>query len=229
MVIVKIFADKHYLIGDLIETFDFKEVLLSLNSLIISYNIISELNVYHPVLKIIILLVFTYLLSRIMKKEVIFIGISVLVFAKQILTNNIIFYFYDFVILLFILTLKNIYAKGIVKKALTMDVYKMNIKEGMILAYPLYYKNNEYYFDKTSFLSNLKDSLSKKDKGKLVCGIKSSGLSWEEVYLIKNNLNQDIIPIKEGLSFAPFILLGLFITFSIGNTFDLIIMLVGMI
>ena len=90
MVIVKIFADKHYLIGDLIETFDFKEVLLSLNSLIISYNIISELNVY-PVLKIIILLVFTYLLSRIMKKEVIFIGISVLVFAKQILTNNIIF------------------------------------------------------------------------------------------------------------------------------------------
>jgi hypothetical protein len=226
---MKIFADKHSLIGDLIETFDFKEVLLSLNSLIISYNIISELNVYHPVLKIIILLVFTYLLSRIMKKEVIFIGISVLVFAKQILTNNIIFYFYDFVILLFILTLKNIYAKGIVKKALTMDVYKMNIKEGMILAYPLYYKNNEYYFDKTSFLSNLKDSLSKKDKGKLVCGIKSSGLSWEEVYLIKNNLNQDIIPIKEGLSFAPFILLGLFITFSIGNTFDLIIMLVGMI
>jgi len=139
------------------------------------------------------------------------------------------FYFYDFVILLFILTLKNIYTKGIVKKALTRDVYKKDIKEGMILAYPLYYLNNEYYFDKTSFLSDFKNIISKKDKGKLVCGIKSSGLSLQDVHLIKNNLNQEVIQIKEGLSFAPFILVGLFITFSIGNTFDLIIMLVEMI
>ncbi|MBE6485689.1 MAG: hypothetical protein E7Z85_02455 [Methanosphaera stadtmanae] len=229
MVVVKIFTDKRNLIGDLIETFDFKEVFLSLNSLIISYNIIVELNVYHTILKIIILMIFSYLLSQIMKKEVIFSVISILIFAKQILTNNIMFYFYDFVILLFILTLKNIYTKGIVKKALTRDVYKKDIKEGMILAYPLYYLNNEYYFDKTSFLSDFKNIISKKDKGKLVCGIKSSGLSLQDVHLIKNNLNQEVIQIKEGLSFAPFILVGLFITFSIGNTFDLIIMLVEMI
>lgn len=229
LVIVKIFTEKHYLLNDLIKTLDFKEVLLSLNSLIISYNIIIGLNVYHTVLKIIILIFFAYLASSLMKNDIILILFSTVIFFKQLITNDLIFYFYEFMVLFFILTLKNVYNGGIIKKALTRDVYKKDINEGMILAYPLYCKNNEYYFDKTSFLSNFKDIVSKKDKGQLICGIKSSGLSPQEVYLVKTNVNQDIIPIKEGLSFAPFILLGLFITFLIGNTFDLIIMLMEMI
>ena len=112
------------------------------------------------------------------------------------------------------MTIKNVYKAGLVKKALTKNICKNNLEEGMILAYPLYIKDNKYYFNKESMLSNIRNNFSNKDKGELVCEIKASGLSSNDVSLIKNNLNQDI-PIKEGLSFAPFILSGLFITFFV--------------
>ena len=229
MVIVKIITDKHYLINDFLKSFDFKEVVLSLNSLIISFNVIAELNVYHVVVKVIFLLFFAYLVSRIMKNDIFFIVLSIVILLKQIFTNDLIFYVYEFIVLFVILAIKNIYKNGIVKKAFTKDISKKELDEGMILAYPVYYKNNEYYLDKDTFFSKVKNNISKKDKGKLVCGNRSAGLSIQEVSLIKTNLNQDIIPVKEGLSFAPFILVGLFITLFIGNTFDIVIQLMGRI
>lgn len=228
MVIYKIFIHKPYLIDEFKKTINFKEVLLSLNSLIISYIIISELNVYNPMLKIVLIFIVGYMISYIMNYDIFFIIISLVIVIKQILTMDILFYLYEFIFLLIILTIKNVYKAGLVKKALTKNICKNNLEEGMILAYPLYIKDNKYYFNKESMFSNIRNNFSNKDKGELVCEIKASGLSSNDVSLIKNNLNQDI-PIKEGLSFAPFILSGLFITFFVGNTFDLMVLLLGMI
>ena len=51
------------------KTINFKEVLLSLNSLIISYIIISELNVYNPMLKIVLIFIVGYMISYIINYD----------------------------------------------------------------------------------------------------------------------------------------------------------------
>lgn len=229
MVLLKIFKDKPYLIKDLKKTLNFKDALLSLNSLIISHIIISEFNVYHPLLKMVIVIILFYIFTKIKKHEFVFIVLSVTVFFEELFLNSLLLYLYELLFLVIVLSIKEIYKKGIIKEALTESIKLNDLKEGMILAYPLYYDNTNYYFNKNNMLTNIKNTISKKDNGKLICGVKSSGLTSQEVQFIKSNLNSQFVPIKEGLSFAPFILTGLFITFFIGNTVDLTINLLEML
>lgn len=229
MVLVKIMKDKPYLINDFKKTFDFKAAFVSLNSLILSYAIIGKMNVHHFVLKITFLLIISYLILRIMKRDVVLVTFSLITVVYQVLSDSMLFYISELVILLILLGIKNIFQNGIVREALTKTVYKDDLKEGMILAYPLYRENNRYFFKKTGFLENIIALFSDKDGKNLVCGVKSSGLSKLDIDLIKNNVNQDYYQIKEALSFAPFILSGLLITIALGNTYGLMLLLAGMV
>ncbi len=227
IVFIKILKDKPHLIDEFKKTFDYKEGLLSLNSLMISYIIIQEINVYDVMLKIAFLLIFSYLLLKIMKNDIIFIIFSLALLIHQILSANMILYILEFMILLIMISVRNIFKTGIVKEALTSNVNKNDLKEGMILAYPLYYGDNGYYFRENNLLENLSGIFSDKYEKNLVCGVKASGLSSQDIFLIRKYLNQDFIKIKQGLSFAPFILVGLLITVLIGNTYELMILLMG--
>jgi prepilin signal peptidase PulO-like enzyme (type II secretory pathway) len=54
-------------------------------------------------------------------------------------------------------------------------------------------------------------------------------LSKEDISLINNVGYINYVPIKKGISFAPFILIGLFISIFLGNTYELILMIGGII
>lgn len=224
IVLYIIIKEKHHLINSIMNTFNIKSTLSSYNSLIISYVIISQMNVHYTILKVIFLIFLLCIISQIMKYDVILIILSVAIISHQLFMANITVYLEGFLTFSVILIIKDIYKEGIIKEALTDNKEKSILEEGMILAYPLYY-NDGYYFDKSSTISKINDMLTKKDKGKLVCGIKSAGLTDEDILTI--NQIDDImeVPIKKGFPFAPFILIGLIITFSVGNTFSLITMM----
>lgn len=229
MVLIKIIKNKPHLIDEFKKTIDYKSALLSLNSLIISYTIIQQLNVYDTLLKLIFILFVSFILARLMRKLHIFIVLSLLVIIQQFSSNSLLFYIYEWIILMMIIGIKNLFSSSIVTEALTRDVKKNDLKEGMILAYPLYRRDNEYFFKKNTLFENLRSIISDEYEENLVCGIKPSGLSLQDIFLIKNNLNQEYIQIKEGLSFAPFILFGYLITLTIGNTYALMLLALEMI
>lgn len=228
MVLIKIIRDKPYLINDFKKTFNYKEVLLSLNSLIISYEIIQQLDVYDSLLKLILLLVVVCVVLKVMKQDVFFIILSALVILHKISSYDMISYLSELIVFMMLISIKNTFRMGIIKDALTRDIHKNDLVEGMILAYPLYYGDGKFFFKKDNALRNVIDNFSNKGQ-KLVCGVKSAGLSSEDMLLIKNNYSQDVVTIKEGLSFAPFIFCGLIITIFVGNTYELIIFFLEMI
>lgn len=217
-----IMKDKPNLKEKFIQSFNFKDVLLTVNSLIISYMIISELNVYHTLIKIIFLLILSYVMSKILNYKIILIISTILVISQQILTANLIFYLTEFIIITVLITVKNIYHKSIIQDALTQNIDMNLLEEGMILQYPLYYKNQQYYFDKSNWYDF-------KDKGELICSNNACGLTNVEIKKLKKVYVNSTISIKKGLSFAPFILAGLIITLLLGNTYQLSIYLVGLI
>lgn len=217
-----IIKDKPHLKDELIKSFNFKEVFLSLNSLIVAYTIISKINVYHPIIKILFLLVISYCISKIMKYDIILTIFTITLIIQQLFIGNIITYMIEFLIISLIITVRNIYKKRIFKEALTEEIKVSQLKEGMILQYPLYYKENQYYFDKSSWYDF-------KEKGKLICSNNARGITTEEIQLLKENFVNSVISIKKGLPFAPFILAGLILTYTIGNTYQLLIYLAGLI
>ncbi len=224
-----ILKDKCYLINDLKETLNFKEVFLSLNSLIISYIIISQIDVHYTIIKMVFLIIFSYFIYRIQKNDIILIALTVIIIIQQFLASNILIYLEELVILSFTIMVKNIYATGLIKEALTEKTLKTSLEEGMILAYPLYCQDNKYYFDKSTLYTKVKKHISGKDMGKRVCNTQASGLTIEDIFKIIEIGEIDKVPIKKGLSFAPFILAGLAITFLVGNTFTIITTLLGRI
>lgn len=219
---VIIIKDKPYLKDKLIKSFNFKEVFLSLNSLIIAYTIISEISVHHLLLKIIFLIIISYIISKVMKYDIILMIFTITIIIQQMLTGNIMTYLTEFFLLSIVITVRNIYHKRIIKEVFTENIKISELEEGMILQYPLYYKDNAYYFDKSQWFDF-------KEKGKLICSNNARGITNEEIELLKQTCSNSIISIKKGLSFAPFILSGLIITLIFGNTYQLLILIVGMI
>ena len=223
-----IIKEKHYLIKELFDSLNFKEVFLSLNSLMIGYVIISSINVYSPI-KIVILIIVSLLISQIIKYDILLLIISLAIFIQQLLDANILLYLEELLIISLIVSIINIYKKGIVKEALTKNIDVNNLEEGMILSYPLCYRNNRYFFDKRGIFKNIKDKLNNSDTEEEICGIEAKGIDKKDIDLIKQIHYIKVVPIKRGLSFAPFILCGLVITFSIGNTVELIRILLELI
>lgn len=221
-VTVIIIKDKPYLMDKLKKSFNFKETIISLNSLTISYLIISEINVHHPLIKIIFLLILSYIISRIMKFDIVLVIITISLVVQQLFNGNITLYLMEFILLSMTITVKNIYQKRIINDALIDDIGTFDLKEGMILQYPLYYKNNEYYFDKSSWYDI-------KEKGELICSNSARGITEDEVEILKEVRADSTISIKRGLSFAPFVFAGLFMTLIFGNTYQLLILILGLI
>ena len=229
IIIYTILKNKPYLIDDLKQTLNFKEVFLSLNSLTVSYILISQIDVHYTIIKIVFLVIFSYIISRIMKYDIILIIITLIILGQQLWTANILTYIEELIILTVIIMTKNIYTKGIIKEALTENILKTGLDEGMILSYPLYYKDNQYYFEKKGYLKRMKDQLKNERTGKIICNTRASGLEMEDIFKIIEIDEIRTVPIKKGLSFAPFILSGLFITFLVGNTFAMITIVLELI
>ena len=222
-VMIIILKNKRYLIRELAYSFNFKEVFLSLNSLAFSYSIISIINVSHVFMKIIFMITISFILFKVMKNDYILLLFTIMIIFQQLLIGNILFYITELILISVLFLIKNIYKKGIIKEVLTNKIPVFDLKEGMILQHPLYYKNDRYYFDKTSWY-DFKDN-----KGKLICSNSAGGLTDKEVLLLKEIFDNSIISIKKSISFAPFVLVGLFITIIFGNTYQLFTFMLEMI
>ena len=161
-----------------------------------------------------------------MKYDIIRVILSAVIIIQSFLNQNIILYLEEFILLSITIIIKNLYTDGIIKEALTNNIDKGNLKEGMILAYPLICMDDKYLFDRRSFLKKLKDRTT---NGQVICSTNAGGLTGEDIKKISEIDNIGRLPIKKGLSFAPFILTGLFITLFIGNTPYMITMILELI
>ena len=114
------------------------------------------------------------------------------------------------------------------KKALQDDYSAADLKEGMIMAYGLYEKDENVYFDSEGMISKFKKasktgelSLVTAPKGKMILGTLAAGLSEKDIELLKGLVNEnkieDKIRIKRGVPFTPSILIGLLISLFIGD------------
>jgi preflagellin peptidase FlaK len=114
------------------------------------------------------------------------------------------------------------------KKALQDDYSAADLKEGMIMAYGLYEKDEKVYFDSEGMISKFKKasktgelSLVTAPKGKMILGTLAAGLSEKDIEILKGLVNEnkikDSIRIKRGVPFAPSILIGLLISLFIGD------------
>ncbi|MBQ6219331.1 MAG: prepilin peptidase [Methanosphaera sp.] len=216
----EIIKNKPYLKVKLQESIEFNKVFLSLNSLIISYAIIYYLHVDFIIYKWILLVILSFVISRIIGKEGVLIIVSLLVLSYQVLTANFLIYLEELTLILIVITTINIFKSGIVKEALTDYVDVDNLEEGMILSKSIYYNNELYTFRENSF--------KRYDEGKLIVQSSVAGLSFDDIKRIKNS-DLTVIPIKKSLSFAPFILTGLLITIFLGNLFNIFIYLLELI
>jgi len=159
-----IFKRKSYLIKNFRETMDLNNGLIIINSVMITLSIMKIFDVHDFVLNIIFLMFITYLHRKVVKKYYLLIIISLTILIYQILTNNTLLYIKTFIFINLIIIIKNIISNNLIKEALT-DTYKINqLKEGMILSYPLCRNEKEYYFDK----STIKDKIMKNIKQTMI-------------------------------------------------------------
>ena len=229
VVLLRIIKYKHYLIDEMKKTFNFKEVFLSLNSLISAYIIISSINVHYTIIKIVLLITLSYIISKMIKNNMILLILTITIIIQQFITGNIFIYMEELLLMTLLSFVLKIYANGIIKEALTDDIQKDQLENGMILAYPLCNNQDKYFFDKTYSISVFNVNINKNENEEIICGNHARGLNNDEIALIKQIDEIYSVPIKKGLSFAPFILLGLCLTFLIGNTWDLIRILLELI
>lgn len=229
IVLFNIIKDKCYLIDELKKTFNFKEVILSLNSLISAYIIISLMDVHYTIIKIILLITLSYFITKMMKNDTVLKILTITIICHQFFTGNILIYLEELLLISLLYFVIKLYASGIIKESLTDNFEKIKVEEGMILAYPLCKVENKYYFEKTSLKSLLENKIHENNKKEIISNNQAKGLTCDEIALINQIDEIDLVPIKKGLPFAPFILSGLCLTFLIGNTFDLLKILWGMV
>ncbi|MBE6493781.1 MAG: hypothetical protein E7Z84_04125 [Methanosphaera stadtmanae] len=228
-----IFKRKSYLIKNFRETMDLNNGLIIINSVMITLSIMKIFDVHDFVLNIIFLMFITYLHRKVVKKYYLLIIISLTILIYQILTNNTLLYIKTFIFINLIIIIKNIISNNLIKEALT-DTYKINqLKEGMILSYPLCRNEKEYYFDKSTIKDKIMKNINQTNNDKIIISKRASGLTVDDINLLNKLNNQKLIEnsvnIKKELSFAPFIFVGLIITFLIGNPYKFIILIMGMI
>ncbi|HSO25834.1 MAG TPA: A24 family peptidase C-terminal domain-containing protein, partial [Methanobacteriaceae archaeon] len=126
------------------------------------------------------------------------------------------------------------------RDALQDDVKIENLKEGMIMAYGLYEKDDEVYFDTEGMISKFKKAAKNGDvssitapKGKLLVGTLAAGLTHKDIGLFKELLSEkklkDTIRVKRGVPFAPSIFIGLLISLFIGDLAYIFAKIIGML
>ena len=228
-----ILRKKSYLIKYFKKTIDLNKGLIVINSVMVTVSFMKIFDIHDFIINLIFLMFITYLHRKIINRNYLLVTISISILIYQILTGNSLLYIKTFIIINLMIIIKNIISKNLIKEALT-DKYALNqLKEGMILSYPLCKNENEYYFDKSTIKDKIMRNINQTNNYKIIISKRASGLTLDDIKLLNKLNNQkmieDSIYIKKELSFAPFIFVGLIITFLIGNPYKFIILIMGMI
>lgn len=225
--------NKPHLVGELLSPLkdwqkNLATTLLITAAVTISVLIVQLINYPNLILYLILIYLLSFLISKLPKY------VKAVIIAAGVIYS---LYAYFQVTLIGIATLFiTLIVIGIVRKLLTsvsrealQDNYPIEkLKEGMILAYKLYQRNDELHWDEKSFFTKIKESFAKKDltmishpPGKLVITSLAAGLTEDDLKLLKKFQKEgkikDEVRIKRGVPFAPSILIGLIISLFIGD------------
>ncbi|MDD1763171.1 MAG: hypothetical protein LUQ70_00455, partial [Methanobacteriaceae archaeon] len=224
---------KTHLLGELLSPLkDWQNNLLTTlvitSAVTISVLIVQLINYPNLILYLILIYLLSFLISKLPKYvKAVLIAVTVIYSVYTYFQVTLIGICTLFVTLIII---------GIVRKLLTsvsrealQDDYPIEkLKEGMILAYKLYQKNDELQWDEKSFFTKIWETFAKKDltllnrtPGKLVIGSLAAGLTEEDIKLLKKlqmeGKIKDEVRVKRGVPFAPSILIGLIISLFVGD------------
>lgn len=192
------------------------------------------------ILSLILIYILTLVISRIPNRiKAIFVSIITVYALYQNLQVTLIGIVVVFISITIIGIIRNLLT-SVNKDALQDDVKVENLKEGMIMAYGLYEKDNEVYFDKEGMISKFKNAAKSGDvtsitapKGKLLVGTLAAGLTFKDIQLFKELISEnklkDTIRVKRGVPFAPSIFIGLLISLFIGDLAYIFFQIIGLL
>ncbi|BAW31246.1 MAG TPA: A24 family peptidase C-terminal domain-containing protein [Methanothermobacter sp.] len=232
---------KRHLLEELLEPIkDYKKgLILSLivtSSITLTLMITSILQFQIIILTLIIIYILTMMISKLpMKPKIAIITIITLysIYQNPKLTITGILILWASIILLQVI--RKLLGK-VAREALQDEIKVEDLKEGMILAYKLYKKDDQYYFDDKSFLEKLKEAAKTgtlQSPGKLVLASMAAGLTKKDIKLLVELSKTGKIPgevrIKRGVPFAPAIFIGLLLSLFVGDLAMLLLKVLSMI
>jgi len=232
---------KRHLIEELLEPIkDYKSgLILSLivtSSITLTLMITSILQLQIIILTLIIIYILTMMISKLpMKPKVVIIAIVTLysIYQNPKLTIIGILILWASIILLQVI--RKLLGK-VAREALQDEIKIENLKEGMILAYKLYKKDGQYYFDDKSFLEKLKEAAKTgtlQSPGELVLASMAAGLTKKDIELLLKLSKTGKIPgkvkTKRGVPFAPAIFIGLLLSLFVGDLAMLLLKVLSII
>lgn len=230
IILYEIIKNKRYLMKDIFCTDDLINVATTLNILGIYFLINYTVHIDNFLLNIAVLLFVSFAVNNISKRtNHVIIPLTIITLIMNILHDNIQIYLLELVIITCIVLIKNIIKNNLLKQVLSHSVAIDKLSESMILSYNLVKYDDEYFFDKRG----LKERLLQKENIKPVITQKAHGLTPDDIRLLEtlstNGRIADYVLIKHSVAFAPFILCGLILTLTIGNTYLIINELIGVI
>ncbi|MEM4525128.1 MAG: A24 family peptidase C-terminal domain-containing protein [Methanothermobacter sp.] len=222
---------KRHLLEELLEPIkDYKSslvlALIITSAITLTLMITSILSLQIIILAFIIIYILTMMISKLpMKPKILVISAVTLysIYQNPKLTITGILILWTSIIILQVI--RKLLGK-VAKEALQDEIKVEDLKEGMILAYKLYKKDNKYYFDEKSFWEKIKEAartgnLQSLSPGKIVLSSMAAGLTREDIKLLVELSKTGKIPgkvrIKKGVPFAPAIFIGLLLSLSIGD------------
>ena len=224
---------KPHLVGELLSPVkDYrKNLVLTLvitSAVTLTYFITKQLNYQVIIVSLIMIYLFSLLISkfpnRVKAVVVSVVTAFALFYSFQVTISSIIILFISIVFIEMVRKLLT----TVSKEALQNDYPVSDLKEGMIPAYKLYQTDHEIFVDDESFFQKIKKAIKTADislitapKGKLVVGSLAAGLTKEDIELLKNLAKEAKISnefrVKKGVPFAPSILIGLIISLFVGD------------
>ncbi len=227
-----IFKEKVFLIDKFKSCFCFNDGFFYLNTLLIGYGILSYFDVYNMFVKLLFSLILVTVVSKITKQHTIYTIITtVILLLVSLETRNFGSYIFEILLIQIIILLRNIMRKNLISEVFSDEIDTSSLEEGMVLSKSLCIDEYEYKFISNSafFKNNVVDTC---EDSKILINASISGLTSNDIDLLKNLRGNDLInniPIKKSMAFGPFILVGLIVTLFVGNSYELIVTLMGMV
>ena len=230
IIIYEIIKNKPYLMKDIISTGDLINLVTTLNIFGIYFLINNIVHIDNIIANIIILLFLSFAVNKLSKRvRKTIIPMTIILFIMNVIHENMQIYLIETIIILCIVLIKNVMKNDLIKQVLSREVAIEDLSESMILSYSLIRCDDKYFFDKRG----LKEKILQKEDYEYIITQKAHGLTIEDIsilkHLHKNGVIGNKVLIKRSVAFAPFILCGLIVTLTIGNTYLLIKDLLGVI
>lgn len=230
IILYEIIKNKPHLMKDIFTTDDLINVATALNIFGIYFIINNTFHIDNIMVNIALLLFVSYAVNAISKRlKHIVIPLSVIIIILNVIHNSISLYLMETIIITGIVLIKNVLKNDLLKQVLSHKVAIDELSESMILSYSLVKFNEEYFFDKRG----MKERFVERDDYEVVIAQKARGLTDKDIDLLKRlydeNRIDDEVLIKHSVAFAPFILCGLIVTLTVGNTYLVIRDLLGVI